>query len=92
SPAKRASSWKDECRKALENVVKEKKHSYFFMAPVDPVAMCIPEYANIITTPMDLGTVRTKLLAGEYDSPFGFNADVCTTFSNAITFNASHHP
>ena len=38
-----------------------------FQEPVDPVAMDLPDYFDIIKDPMDLGTVQAKLERGEYD-------------------------
>jgi hypothetical protein len=34
--------------------------AYIFNKPVDPVALKIPDYFNIITHPMDLGTVDKR--------------------------------
>ncbi|KDN41778.1 Bromodomain-containing protein [Tilletiaria anomala UBC 951] len=45
------------CIKAL----KGRTEARAFLAPVDPVLLGIPHYRNIITNPMDLGTVDIKL-------------------------------
>lgn len=36
-----------------------------------------PDYHSVISQPMDLGTIRAKLAAGEYTSPAHANADIC---------------
>lgn len=38
-------------------LLKKNKNSWPFREPVDPVAMGIPHYMDIITNPMDLRTV-----------------------------------
>ena len=43
-----------------------KKGSYIFAEPVDPVRDNCPGYLEIIQNPMDLGTVREKLLENKY--------------------------
>lgn len=36
-----------------------------FLKPVDPVALQLPDYLNIIKKPMDLETIQTKLETGK---------------------------
>ena len=47
--------------------LKKTKNSLPFLAPVDPVALNIPTYTEIIKQPMDLGTMEQKLKSGQYD-------------------------
>ncbi len=61
--------------------------SVYFAKPVDPVALNIPDYTTLITTPMDFQTVGQKLYANEYQSPLHFAEDVRLVFKNAITYN-----
>ncbi|KAL3674207.1 hypothetical protein V7S43_000166 [Phytophthora oleae] len=61
-----------------------------FLAPVDPVALGIPDYFHVIKEPMDLGTIRNNLEAGFYDSPSDFADHVRLTFRNAMLYNAAH--
>uniref|UniRef100_K3WBQ6 Bromo domain-containing protein n=1 Tax=Globisporangium ultimum (strain ATCC 200006 / CBS 805.95 / DAOM BR144) TaxID=431595 RepID=K3WBQ6_GLOUD len=61
--------------------------SFPFLAPVDPVAMNLPTYLDIISSPMDLSTMWTKLQAHEYDSPDAYRRDMVLMFENAIEFN-----
>ncbi|KAK4271769.1 hypothetical protein QN277_020411 [Acacia crassicarpa] len=62
-------------------------YSWVFSKPVDPVALNIPDYFSIISEPMDLGTIKSKLQNNLYSSAEEFAADVRLTFSNAMTYN-----
>ncbi|KAK4395622.1 Transcription factor GTE10 [Sesamum angolense] len=67
------------------------QHAWIFSEPVDIVKHKIPDYFNVIKHPMDLGTVKKKLLSGQYSSPMGLAADVRLTFKNALTYNPAGH-
>ncbi|KAK4057077.1 transcription initiation at TATA-containing promoter protein [Microbotryomycetes sp. JL221] len=43
--------------------LKRNRNAGPFLRPVDPVAQLIPDYPRVITKPMDLGTVETKVNA-----------------------------
>lgn len=60
---------------------------WVFNHPVDPVKLNIPDYHSIISDPMDLGTIKTKLEKNTYSSVEEFAADVWLTFSNAMVYN-----
>ncbi|OIW17944.1 hypothetical protein TanjilG_17780 [Lupinus angustifolius] len=62
-------------------------HSWVFNKPVDPVVLNIPDYFTIISQPMDLGTIKSKLDKNMYLSIEEFAVDVRLTFSNAMTYN-----
>jgi hypothetical protein len=83
-PKKLASD--DRRVKVLRKVMANKAANWFHV-PVDPVALGIPNYFDIIKTPMDLGTVRKKLDLGEYEGAEDFAVDVRLVFSNATIFN-----
>ncbi|KAL8140510.1 hypothetical protein V2J09_006531 [Rumex salicifolius] len=61
--------------------------SWPFLQPVDPVALKIPDYFSIISKPMDLGTVKSKLENNLYTVAEEFKADVRLIFSNAMCYN-----
>lgn len=61
-----------------------------FMAPVDPVALGIPDYFHVIKEPMDLGTIRQNLEGGYYDDSDVFADHVRLVFRNAMLYNAAH--
>jgi len=56
-----------------------------FNTPVDPIQLKLPDYYNIIKTPMDLGTVKSKLQALKYLDLQSFAEDVRLVFANAGT-------
>ncbi|KAL8017811.1 putative bromodomain, AAA+ ATPase domain, dynein heavy chain region D6 P-loop [Plasmopara halstedii] len=58
-----------------------------FLEPVDPVALNVPTYFDVISQPMDLRTMGAKLTAGEYNDPTEYRADLLLMFANAIEFN-----
>ena len=60
-----------------------------FLEPVDPIALGVPTYFEIIEHPMDLSTVEHKLKSNAYTAQDDFIADVRLIWSNALTFNAS---
>lgn len=71
--------------------LKRMHDSRFFREPVDPVKLNIPSYVNVITQPMDLGTMEKKLKAGEYSSPQAVADDISLMVRNAMTFNGPDH-
>jgi hypothetical protein len=73
------------------DTLSSKDKNRFFQAPVDPVALGIPDYPEKIKNPMDLGTIKTKLAAHEYRSEDQVIADVRLVFSNAMLFNPPIH-
>lgn len=75
------------CQSAL-NTIMSQQSCASFLAPVDPVALGIPQYPIIIKNPMDLGTVKRKLSCGAYTSRQAFVADVHLVFNNCFTFNS----
>ncbi|TKY48919.1 Transcription factor GTE4 [Spatholobus suberectus] len=74
------------CSSLLEKLMKH-KHGWVFNAPVDVEGLGLHDYLSIITHPMDLGTVKTRLNKNWYKSPKEFAEDVRLTFHNAMTYN-----
>ncbi|XP_076946993.1 transcription factor GTE7-like [Bidens hawaiensis] len=75
-----------ECGQILGKLMKH-KHGWVFNTPVDAAAMKLYDYHNVISNPMDLGTIKSKLLKNEYESPLAFASDVRLTFENAMVYN-----
>lgn len=79
--------------KFCEEVIRElvaPKHwvmNQYFTHAVDPVALNIPTYFQIIKKPMDLGTVQTKLQNNVYEKAKDFEEDVRLVFKNCYKFN-----
>ncbi|XP_048329278.1 transcription factor GTE11 isoform X2 [Ziziphus jujuba] len=61
--------------------------AWVFNQPVDPVKLNIPDYFSVISSPMDLGTVKSKLEKNMYSRADEFADDVRLTFSNAMLYN-----
>ncbi|KAL9282558.1 Transcription factor GTE12 [Arabidopsis thaliana] len=78
--------WSSQCL-ALLRFLMEHRGGWLFKEPVDPVKMEIPDYFNVIQKPMDLGTVKSKLLKNVYSNADEFAADVRLTFANAMHYN-----
>ena len=74
------------CSTVLKSLTSH-RYSWVFSKPVDPVALNIPDYFTIISEPMDLGTIKSKLEKNIYSSIEEFATDVRLTFSNAMTYN-----
>ncbi|KAI3665601.1 hypothetical protein L6452_44230 [Arctium lappa] len=75
-----------KCGQILAKLMKH-KHGWVFNTPVDAVALKLYDYHSIITNPMDLGTIKSKLAKNEYESPLAFASDVRLTFQNAMVYN-----
>ena len=57
-----------------------------FKEPVDPNVEGIPDYFDIITCPMDLSTIKTKMDRNEYANAKEFEADIRLMFRNCYTY------
>ncbi|KAF2209356.1 hypothetical protein CERZMDRAFT_47442 [Cercospora zeae-maydis SCOH1-5] len=71
--------------------LKKTKNSLPFLHPVDPVALGIPTYLDIIKQPMDLGTMEQKLKSGQYGCVQDFATDFNLIIHNTRTFNGPEH-
>ena len=82
---------KDELRNALlpplEKMWAIEPDAIPFRSPVDPNALGIPDYFEIIRTPMDMSSIRRKLDTGVYQDPWEFVNDVFLMFENAWVYN-----
>jgi len=63
-----------------------KEESTPFLEPVDVEE--VPAYSAIVTSPMDFGTLRTKMDNGEVTTPLSLFAHISLIYSNAMKFNA----
>ena len=78
----------DKCN-VLLRIIREKdvERGAFFSEPVDPVALGIPTYFQVIKEPMDLRTLHRKMEANEVKSPEEFARLCRLVFENAVMFN-----
>ena len=70
---------------------KKIKAAAAFLQPVNPVAMGLPTYPDIIKTPMDMSTMEHKLKSDQYPTVNAFLADFNTMVQNSVTFNGREH-
>lgn len=91
APPMRVTFSKEELKAALEpplmKMYNQEPEAAPFREPVDPDTLGIPDYFQIIKTPMDLSTIKKKLDDGAYKEPWEFVDDVWLMFENAWTYN-----
>ena len=67
------------------------KGSYWFQEPVDPAKYNILDYFDVISTPMDLGTVRKKMMHNCYGRADEFIKDMRLIWENCFKYNGEVH-
>lgn len=72
--------------KTIQNL-KKKKDAQLFLLPVDPVALGIPTYFDVVKNPMDISTIERKLSFKEYSSVQEVKQDFDLMFNNCYLFN-----
>jgi len=72
------------CQDVLEDLL-DQEDSFPFSAPIDPKT--VPDYTQIVTNPMDLGTIWNKLNGEEYKSTDDFVDAVRLVFDNCLLYN-----
>ncbi|XP_075144837.1 bromodomain and WD repeat-containing protein [Haematobia irritans] len=78
--------WRADCRQLLELML-QRPDSLPFREPVDTIEF--PDYLEIVSTPMDLRTVKEDLLGGNYEDPLDFAKDVRLIFQNSKNYNTN---
>ncbi|XP_023855159.1 bromodomain testis-specific protein-like isoform X4 [Salvelinus sp. IW2-2015] len=71
-----------------------KRHAAYtwpFYKPVDTEALGLHDYHDVIMQPMDLGTIRKKMVEREYMDAQDFAADFRLMFSNCYKYNPPTH-
>lgn len=63
------------------------KFGWVFRDPVDPVALSLPDYYDIVKNPMHLSLAEEKLRRAEYPDIVSFANDIRLVFNNAILYN-----
>jgi E1A/CREB-binding protein len=58
-----------------------------FSSHVDPELLGVPNYFDVIKSPMDLGTVKEHLGGGLYKTAEDVATDINLTVDNAMMFN-----
>jgi hypothetical protein len=75
-----------ECYIILKRL-KRGMYSWPFKTPVDPKALGIPEYLNVVLEPMDLKTIEDTLRREGYAHPAEFHRDMYKVLMNSYKFN-----
>ena len=78
-----------EAKKVLKDLM-GRQVAWPFNKPVDVTK--IPQYYEVISHPMDLGTIRKKLEGGEYEDLVAFTSDLRLVWQNCYTFNRDDPP
>ncbi|KAK2951738.1 putative Pyridoxal kinase [Blattamonas nauphoetae] len=79
-------------KETLKNII-QTPSGLVFAERVNPELLQIPTYRQIITRPMDFGTICRKIDYGEYnDSVDDVIHDIFQTFDNCYHFNAAQNP
>uniref|UniRef100_A0A7N8XX94 PH-interacting protein n=1 Tax=Mastacembelus armatus TaxID=205130 RepID=A0A7N8XX94_9TELE len=85
-PSYNPHAWKGRCKELLD-LIFQCEDSEPFREPVD--LQEYPDYLQIVDSPMDFGTVLTKLTEGKYQSPIELCKDVRLIFSNSKAYTPS---
>jgi len=64
--------------------------SEWFRDPVDHVALGLLDYPQVVSQPMDLGSIHKKMERAQYMSTEDYAHDVRLVWQNAITYNSAH--
>jgi len=62
-----------------------------FCRPVNAIALKLHDYHDVIKHPMDLGTIHSRCLLGEYDTLHLIITDIKLVFQNAMKYNPKGH-
>jgi len=71
--------------------LRQHKNAWPFNEPVDPVALNIPDYFQVVTHPMDLGTVENRIQSNYYKTLEDLTGDVRQVWDNAAKYNGPEH-
>lgn len=78
---------KEMCKPIIEELFKFTHAMGVFGTPVDPIGLGLPDYFDIVKSPMDLGTVMKRLDNNSYKDLQSYVSDVHLTFDNAMLYN-----
>jgi hypothetical protein len=78
-------------RPIIQKLMSHPKNAEIFNSPVDAEALKLNDYYIKIKKPMDLRTVKTRLLVGQYHNIHDAISDIMLVFQNAILYNPVNH-
>ena len=76
-------SW-DKAAKRLMSSLWKCNQAWIFHEPVDPEKLGIPDYFEIIKTPMDFGTIKQRLNSNYYHRLQDVLNDIELVFNNCV--------
>lgn len=65
------------------------KFGWVFRDAVDPVVLGLPDYFDVVKTPMHLSLVEQKLESFSYEDSFAVEKDIKLVFENAMLYNGA---
>ena len=86
----------ERAKRVVNSVMKTRGARFLFNKPVDPVELDVPDYFDVISDPIDLGTIHRRLLDGQrhewdvkshYETPLAVFEDVSRVWKNCYTYN-----
>ena len=80
--------WEKAAQRMLTGLLKDQR-SYIFTNPVDPIALNIPDYDNIVKNPMCLSFIKQKLKENKYERIQDFMSDMELVFYNCRLYNGT---
>ncbi len=75
-----------KCLPIIQTLIDD-QFGWVFHDPVDPVTLGLPDYFDVVKTPMCLELVKKKLENAIYNDTESFARDTCLVFENAILYN-----
>lgn len=86
NPYRLSENQKRRCLKVLDQIERNESF-YLYKQPVDPVRDECPDYFQVISEPMDLSTIRRKLLDDKYTSISEWKNDFSLIWKNSKKYN-----
>eukprot|EP00210_Caulerpa_lentillifera_P005494 g5254.t1 len=91
----RKSEFLEKAKQVVISVMKTEGARMLFNSPVDPVALELHDYYDVITEPIDLGTIKKRLVDGKksnwttshYKTAYQVFQDVRLVWTNCYNFN-----
>jgi len=82
-------SWDKVAKKLINNLW---KCGHIFHNPVDPDLLGIPDYFDIVTDPIDLGTIKQRINYNQYTRMQDVVDDIQRCFDNCLLYNGEDTP
>jgi hypothetical protein len=83
--------WLQKCIRLIDDLM-ALPQAVYFVRPVDPELDGIVDYFDVISSPMDLGTMRTKCETSAYADVDEVLADFEQIYQNCVTYNGIESP